>query len=107
MDRDETGHTASLRELVPFQMARCFGRNHEHIDFRWWDNLLKVDREPMREREIRSRTQVGSDIVPINSGRQLVRNEHHDDLSDQRRIGCVDYFKARGLGFLALESVRL
>src|SRR4029077_9580017 len=67
---------------------------HENIDIRGRDDLVKMDRKPVRKGKVLSRGQGRSDVIAKNARSQFIGHKDHDDVSDLGRVTCIKNFKS-------------
>src|SRR5262249_33638079 len=106
MYREQTGNAASLGEFISLQMARGFGRYHEHVDRFRRDDLLIMNGEPMREGQVVTGQKIWSDLFVIDPGSFLVRDQHHHDIAVKGGFGRILNYKAGGLSLCARGTAR-
>ncbi len=80
MNGQQAGNSRALRKLMAHEMSRALGRDHEHVDVLGRLDESEVDREAVRQREIFSGAHGGRDFGVVNSRRQFVGSEDHDDV---------------------------
>src|SRR5262249_23585499 len=106
MYRQQTWNAASLGELISLQMARGFGRYHEHVDRFRRDDPLIMNGEPMCEGQVVTGQKIWGDLFVIDPGRFLVRDQHHHDVAVKGRFARILNPKARGFSLCARSTAR-
>ena len=80
VDAYEGGDSESLGEDEPLHVSGGLGRHHDDVDIRRGLNQLVGDGEAVCELECGALLQVGLDVLLVDVGLDLVRQEHHDDI---------------------------
>ena len=80
-------------------MARPFRRHHDDVQIGTRHHLVVVNVEAVREGQRGALLDVRLDVVVIDGGNVLVRQEHHDHIGI---LHCFRYFLDLEAGFLDL-----
>ena len=82
----ESRSPLTLGVNLAHSMPRRFGRYHANIYALRGHNLVVADIEPMREHEGVTLTHGGSDLLLVKTRLNVLRHQHHDDISLSRSL---------------------
>ena len=80
-------------------MARCFRRDHDHVEVGTRNNLVVVNREAVREGQGSALLDVRLDFVLVQRRLELVRGQNHYQVSSGNSAGNVSYFQTVSFSF--------
>jgi hypothetical protein len=96
---DQLRHAFALDISASRRMARCFWRNHDHVEIRARTHLTVVHVEAMCKRERRTLLDVGVYVLAVDIRDMLVRQQHHHHICMLDRFRDFLHGRAGVLGF--------
>lgn len=96
VDRDQVRDTATFDELGTHGVARCFRRDHDHVEVGARHNLIVVNREAVGEGQGGAFFDVRLDFILVQRRLELVRGQDHDQVGSSNGGSDVSHFQAVG-----------
>ena len=99
LNRDQARHAAAFLIFAAHSVARAFRGDHDDINGFLWLNQVEMHVQTMGKRQGRAIANVWRDFIVIDVSLQLVRGQHHDDVSHFSSLGHSHNFQAFAFRF--------
>ena len=84
INRDEAGDAAALLENFAHAMAWGLGRNHRDVDVLRRNDPTEANIKAVGEHQHLARREVRRNRFAVEAGLDMIRHQHHDDVSPLR-----------------------